>query len=263
MNINIKDYPYLYETHMHTNQGSQCGGNTGAEMVRAHKEAGYAGIIITDHHYGGNTAADRSLPWEDWCTSFFSGYRDAKQEGDKIGFPVFCGWEAGFHGTEFLVYGLTEEWMKKHPELKTCTVEEQYELVHNAGGMVIHAHPFRQRNYIPETRLFPDFVDGVEAINAAHNKPDSEKYGYSDEYEDNLANPRAFEYANKHGLPTTGGSDMHSIHLYNGTGTLFKKPLNSIKDYMDAILSHGETNDYILCDGRAYFTKTGEKIQDK
>ena len=45
---------YVYETHLHTKLGSACGKNTGKEMAIAHKEAGYAGIIVTDHFFYGN-----------------------------------------------------------------------------------------------------------------------------------------------------------------------------------------------------------------
>ena len=37
---------YKYETHMHTAEASACATSTGAEMARAHKEAGYTGIFI-------------------------------------------------------------------------------------------------------------------------------------------------------------------------------------------------------------------------
>lgn len=258
--IDVDEYKYLYETHMHTSEGSGCGMCSAEEMVRAYKKAGYDGVIITDHHFGGNTRPDRSLPWDEWCTQFFAGYRNAKATGDEIGLKVFCGWESGFCGTEFLVFGLDEQWMKAHPELKTCTAQQQYKLVHEAGGMVIHAHPFRKRNYIPEIRLFPDFVDGVEGINAKHNHVKPTDYAYDPNNEDEFTNPRAFEYANKHNFPTTAGSDMHNTDLY-GSGMLFKKPLNSIRDFISAVLSHGETNDYILYDGINYFTKTGEIIK--
>ena len=46
---------YLYETHMHTSEASACAGSTGAQMARAYKEAGYTGIIVTDHFFYGNT----------------------------------------------------------------------------------------------------------------------------------------------------------------------------------------------------------------
>ena len=155
---------YLYDTHVHTSEGSACGQNTGAEMARAYQKAGYAGIVVTDHFFYGNTAADRSLPWKDWVEQFCKGYEHAKEEGDKIGLQVFFGWESGYHGTEFLIYGLNKEWLFEHPEIKDADVKEQYELVHAGGGIVSHAHPFREEDYIPEIRLFPDCVDAVEAM---------------------------------------------------------------------------------------------------
>ena len=55
---------------MHTNVGSACGRNSGAEMAAACRECGYSGAFITDHNWGGNTAIDRSLPWREWMTGF-------------------------------------------------------------------------------------------------------------------------------------------------------------------------------------------------
>ena len=51
----MKTSRYLYETHMHTKESSACAHNTGAEMARAYKEAGYTGIIITDHFFYADT----------------------------------------------------------------------------------------------------------------------------------------------------------------------------------------------------------------
>lgn len=36
--MKIEGYPFLYETHLHTCQGSRCGRNTGAEMAEAAKK---------------------------------------------------------------------------------------------------------------------------------------------------------------------------------------------------------------------------------
>ena len=80
---------YLYETHMHTSEASACAGSTGAQMARAYKEAGYTGIIVTDHFFYGNTSVDRSLPWEEWVRRFCLGYEHAKAEGKRIGLSVF------------------------------------------------------------------------------------------------------------------------------------------------------------------------------
>ena len=92
-------YPYLYETHLHTSQGSACGKAEGAQMARACKAAGYTGIFVTDHNWGGNTAVDRSLPWEEWTAEFAKGYREARAEGDRLGTRASCDGRIGcpFH----------------------------------------------------------------------------------------------------------------------------------------------------------------------
>ena len=94
---NAVKYPYRYETHLHTSQGSACGKCTGEEMAEAYKEAGYTGIFVTDHFFYGNTAVDRSLPWEEWVESYCKGFEQAKKTGDRIGLQVFFGWEASYN----------------------------------------------------------------------------------------------------------------------------------------------------------------------
>ena len=159
---------YVYETHLHTSQASACAQNTGRELAIAHKEAGYTGIIVTDHFVYGNTAVDRSLPWQDWVHAYCAGYRDALAISKEIDLDVFFGWESGYKGTEFLVYGLDEEWLMNHPEIKDASIKEQYEIVHEAGGIVFQAHPYREESYIPKIRLFPDDVDGIEVFNGSN-----------------------------------------------------------------------------------------------
>lgn len=245
-----EQYPYLYETHLHTSESSACARSTGAQMARACKEYGYTGIFVTDHNWGGNTATDRSLPWDQWVDAFVLGYESAKAEGDRIGLDVFFGYEAGYHGTEFLIYGIDAEWMKAHPQIRTATVEEQYLLVHEAGGLVMHAHPYREEFYIPEIRLYPEWVDGVEGVNATHSNPKST--GHNNPAYDE----RAIEYARHNNLPISAGSDIHGTNLFGG-GIAFRRRLLSSADYVDAILS-GE--DYVLTDGVKWYDKFGNII---
>lgn len=248
--IKIKDYPYLYETHLHTMQSSACAHCSGYDMAKAAHAMGYAGIIVTDHNWGGNTSTDRSLPWKEWVLNFAKGYLDAKAYGDAHDFDVFFGYEAGYNGTEFLIYGVDPDWMIAHPEIRTATVEEQFRLIHEAGGMIIHAHPFREEPYIPEIRLFPEYVDGVEGINATHSNHRS--LGHNNpEYD-----AKAIAYANQHKLPMSAGSDIHSTNLLGG-GVAFKRRLTSIQDFCQAILT-GE--DYVLTNGDSVFDKFGNKL---
>ena len=56
---------YKYETHLHTNQGSACGRAGGQEYIEPFFNAGYSGIFVTDHFFGGNTAVPKEGNWLD------------------------------------------------------------------------------------------------------------------------------------------------------------------------------------------------------
>lgn len=217
--------PFLYETHMHTCQGSACGKVTGKEQARVYKEAGFTGIIITDHFFGGNTAVNRELPWEERVDLFWKGYEDAKEEGDRIGLDVFFGLEQNIHFDEYLIYGLTKEYMKAHPEMEHWTRHEQLEEVHKAGGCVVQAHPFRMRNYMDRIRLGLHFCDGIEAANFGN---------------DPLDDARAIRYGREFGLVMTAGSDNHKSPAKETYGVELPRRLTCIQDYVQMILNHEE-----------------------
>lgn len=243
-------YPYLYETHIHTSESSACARSTGAEMAEACKKAGYTGIIITDHSWYGNNCIDASLSWEAWIEAFCKGYEHAKEWGEANGLDVFFGYEACYRGTEFLIYGVDKDWLLHHPEIRDATIKEQYRLIHEAGGMVIQAHPFRKEAYIPKIRLFPEEVDGVEGINATHS------CHLSGHHHNPVWDKQALDYAASYKLPVTAGSDVHNTVIFGG-GVAFKRKISSIQDYCKAILS-GE--DYLLTNGDEWFDKNGTKI---
>ena len=214
--------PYLYETHMHTCQASACGVSRGSEHIRYYKELGYTGIIITDHFFGGNTRIDRTLPWEERIRRFLSGYEDAKREGDRLGLDVFFGLEQNFEGDEYLVYGLSREFLMAHPEMEHWTRRQQLEQVHRAGGCVIQAHPFRIRGYMDIIRLAPQFCDGIEAANAGNEA---------------LDDARALRYGREKGMVMTAGSDNHHSPASAVYGVWLEKRLTDIQDYVRIILN--------------------------
>ena len=245
------EYPYLYETHMHTAESSKCARSKAADMVRAYKEAGYSGVMVTYHNWGGNTTVDPNLPWTQWIDVFFEGYFHAKEEGDKIGFPVYLGYEATHNGGhDFLIYGFDLDWMKRHPEIKTATVPEQLKIFHSVGGMVIQAHPYREASYIKEVVTYEKYVDGIEMFNSGHLSDNPEE-------DRSIWNEKAVKLANDNNLPGTAGSDQHSTDL-DGGGTAFRTPLKDLKDYIKRIKND---EDRILTDGRFWYDKKGNKIE--
>ena len=213
---------YLYETHLHTSEGSGCAQIPAAQMARLYYEAGYTGIVITDHFFWGNTTVDRDLPWDQWVENFCKGYENAKTEGDKIGLKVFFGLEYSYFGADLLTYGIDKEWLYENDNIMDVSVYEFISRVHKAEGIVVHAHPFREADYIKEIKLMPKWVDGVEVYNAGN---------YDEAY-----NTRAKWYAEQYDLPQTAGSDNHHLSSERLSGVTTEKPLNDIRDYMDAVV---------------------------
>lgn len=191
---------YKYETHMHTTEGSGCGKSSAKEMVQAYKEAGYRGIFVTDHFFNGNCTVDRRLPWDEKIELFCKGYENAKAEGEKVGLDVFFGLEYCVEGADFLIYNLDKEWLKKHRDIDKWAPRKAFETMHKGGAFIIHAHPFRERDYINHIHLFPRDVDGVEVMNGG-------------QLLEPWMNERAEIYAMMYDLPKTSGSDAH----YHGT----------------------------------------------
>ena len=215
---------YIYETHMHTAQGSACSDTPGRDYIQRYIDMGYDGIIITDHFFRGNCRVERELPWPEFVKRYCSGYEEALDEGLRRGLKVFFGWEETYEGDDYLVYGLDKQWLLEHPEVTRWSRAEQFEQVHRYGGCVVQAHPFRAAWYISQIHLAPRLADAVEGYNCG-NKPDWNLLG--------------LRYARLSGLPVTAGSDNHHADKMcreNLAGVAFDSPLESIHDYVRAIL---------------------------
>ena len=188
---------YLYETHLHTVEGSACSRVAGADYIDYMIGRGFAGMVVTDHFFTGNCAVDRTLPWQEKIALYCEGFRRAREAAQGRDFDVIFGIEYNFNGDEFLIYGLDEKWLLDNPDIEKLDRRGVYARVHEAGGVMIHAHPFRERGYLKDIKLTPEICDGIEVYNAANT--------------DNQ-NALAYEYAEKLGLPMIGGSDLHYFH---------------------------------------------------
>lgn len=188
---------FIYEMHQHTWPCSHCGHAEPVKLVNALKERGFAGLVITNHFFRGNTGIDRELPWADFVKAYEDDYLALKKAGDEIDFDVIFGVEEHIgNSKEILLYGITPEFLYAHPELRGGDLETYSKAVRGFGGLVFQAHPFRNRDYIedPDEKLPVELLDGFEAYNV-NNKGDE--------------NPRAEKYAEEHGLLMSAGSDAH------------------------------------------------------
>ena len=219
---------FKYETHLHTSEASACASSTGAEMARAHKAAGYDGIFVTDHFFNSSTTVPKDLPWEQRIDLYCKGYESALAEGNKIGLAVFFGVEWTVQGADFLIYNKDKEWLKANERLLMRSDErELFDEVRKTGGFIVHAHPFREADYIPHISLYPHHVDAVEAVNLRNSNP---LFGGTPAW-----NERAQSYAEMYGLPVTSGSDTHNAKETANGGILAPEPINSPEDYLRMI----------------------------
>lgn len=166
---------FKIDMHVHTSTVSRCAKVEPKEVVRLYTEAGFDGIVVTDHYYEEYFDSLGEMSWKQKMDCYFSGYREAKEAaGNEL--KVFWGIE--FKNVEcdndFLVYGLTEEFLYQNPELYKLSLKEALEKFREVGTMIIQAHPVRirmvktdeetgviSRNYrvremMKELRLHPD-----------------------------------------------------------------------------------------------------------
>ena len=217
---------YIYETHLHTKEASACATSHACEYPEFYKNQGFDGIFITDHFFNGNCAINRHPhDWERMVNDFCKGYEEAKKAGDAIGFPVFFGWEANFEGDEFLIYGLDKTWLMNHPDILSWNRTKQYDMIRRDGGLVVQAHPFRDRSYISTIHLNPYTCDAMEAYNSGNPT---------------IQNNNAELYCKANNIFMTAGSDIHLVGSFTGPslyGMEFDTPLSNEQDYVKNILN--------------------------
>ena len=213
---------FIYETHLHTCEASKCGKAHGREYIDYMEEQGYSGIIVTDHFFNGNSCVPADLPWKERVDRYVSGYEEAKKASRGKRLQVFFGIEFNFDCDEYLIYGVDKNWLYENGDILSKTRHEVYDLVSEAGGIMVQAHPYRERYYISQINLTPSICDGIEVFNAGNKA---------------YMNALAYEYALKLGLPMSSGSDIH--YFFDGMkgGMMFERRLESIQDYVRAFKS--------------------------
>lgn len=215
---------YLWETHLHTAETSRCGHVPAAEMIAACKVAGYHGVVVTDHFVNGNNNAPPNAPWQDRIDIMVRGYKAAKETGDALGLVVLCGCEFPFEGGDFLAYGVGEAFFRDQPDLGDLSVDAFVRRVHDAGGFVSQAHPFRAAWYLPEkVAKRSDIVDAMEVFNGSHTEEEREW------------DHKALTLAQQFGLLQTAGSDAHHLHDIGTAGIAFDEPFDTEAGFLSAL----------------------------
>ena len=213
---------YKYELHCHTKETSLCGQVPAAEIVKMYKEAGYSGIVITDHYSPMTFKPSRVWRPQTDMDFYLSGYKEALKYADE-NFTVLLGMEIRYYATanDYLVYGVTEDFLRNSGNLMKIYPKKFYKLAKENGMIVVQAHPFRKLMI----RTNPDYLDGAEIHNG---KADIE------------SNLKSAQWAEENNMAIrVSGSDFHRPkNLANG-GIITNEPIKTNEDLL-RILRSGE-----------------------
>jgi predicted metal-dependent phosphoesterase TrpH len=205
---------YKIDTHVHTSEISFCGRVKSSELVHLYKNSGYYGVIITDHYCKEFFESLGKTNWEEKVDIFLKGYKNAFNEGRKVGLNVFLGMEIRFteNWNDYLIYGFGENFLKEYKELYNLGLRKFRKLTQPKGILIFQAHPFRQGM----TPANPLFLDGVEVFNGNPRH--------------SSGNHLAYSFAKKNNLIMSSGSDFHRVEDLATGGIIISKAVDTSKE---------------------------------
>lgn len=210
---------YIYELHCHTKEVSSCSKVGVEQLVKAHKEAGFSGLCITDHYFDGYFDRFSNKSDKEIVTEYLSGFHKALAIGKQIGLTVLQGMEIRFSNNtnDYLLFGITEQFIYDNPRFFELTLEEFVSTLKTNEMVLIWAHPFRDGITMTNER----YLDGVEIVNG--------------NFRHNPRNYLAKEYAKRANLFGTCGSDYHQLDDLNLASMKFFKKINDEKELVSAL----------------------------
>ena len=214
---------YKIELHCHNLPVSICAHIQPEEQAAAYIEAGYDTLVLTNHLNAAGLRPLGNVSWQEKMDHYLSAYHRMKAAaGDKM--TVLLGAEICpncYSATDFLVYGMTEEFLRSYPDLLETDAATLSARVREAGMRIYQAHPFRNRMVVIEPKL----LDGIEIYNAQRRECSR--------------NDVAALWAERYALQGIGGSDNHRGLADAVSGILTEQPVKN-NDTLLKILTGGD-----------------------
>ena len=184
---------YKIELHCHNLPVSICAHIEPEAQAAAYIEAGYDTVVLTNHLNAAGLRHLKDATWDEKIDHYLSAYHRMKAAaGDRM--TVLLGTEICpdcYSATDFLVFGMTEEFLRAYPDLLQTDVATLSARVRKAGMRIYQAHPFRNRMVVVEPKL----LHGIEIYNAQRRECSR--------------NDVAALWADRYSLQGIGGSDNH------------------------------------------------------
>ena len=218
----------LIDLHTHTSRISVCARADYRDLVDEHLAAGYDGLVLTNHfnkQYVDGTVGGYSADF--YPRAYIEEFERARAYAAKKAFKVLFGMEIALTlpdcpYAEFLLYGIEPRFLTVHARLYELDQRSLYLLCQENGILVVQAHPFRrEQGHFPHDAAY---LDGVE-INCHPRFLRQESL--------------VREFAARHGLIVTAGSDYHVAGQALGAGVELPRSIDSEKELAAALRRGG------------------------
>lgn len=207
------------DPHVHSSGICHCSHVTCQQIIDEKIKLGYDGAILTNH------CQEWYYPKEEHKTYIervIEDFARGKAYADKKGFRFYLGLEITLnipHYADWLLYGVTEDILRKTPCLYTLSQKELFDFCQEHGVLLVQAHPYRQ------SPCEPKYMHGVE-INCTDG--DLDKI------------PQVEAFAKEHGLLITCGTDYHFVERTYHGGIYIPEKCKTAADIAKHIRETGE-----------------------
>lgn len=225
----MNNFSFKTELHCHSGDVSNCSDVSAEYIVERYVAAGYSTVVLTNHfskHTFGSKKYIKFLEengigdsWDSKVDFFMSGYFHLKNAA-KGKLNIILGMEfSPFQGTcnDYLIHGITEEWLRASECILSFSVSEMSEYVHASSFLIYQAHPFRNEMTVKR----PEYFDGYEVYNGHifHHSRNS------------IANA----WADLHGKKKISGSDFHESRHIPCAGITTSVPIETSEQLLGTL----------------------------
>ena len=214
---------YKYELHCHCKENSPCGWMTAKETAERYRQAGYNGVVLTDHFRTDIIEKLSGTSWEEKVNFYWKPYKELKAVYQGSDFFIGHGLEIRFdnNGNDILLYGFSDDlFLKEGESWVKMGLPDFYKKYHDKM-LIIQAHPNRCATTYQEPLAY---LHGIEVKNAS---PRNENHNEISE-QTVRENPW---------LIATGGSDCHRKEDVAGSGMGCEKRIYTDKELIKVLKS--------------------------
>lgn len=210
------------EPHVHISPVSVCSAMDAEVAAEKYAKCGFDAVVLTNH-YSRSYIDVHSASESEWRELYLENFFTFREVAAKYALEVFLGaevtlqaiytplyrkfWSEEFikeNFADYLLYGVTEEFLRKTPMLCDLTISELRAECDKNNVLLMQAHPYRVEQAHSLKHL--EYLDGLE-INGNENYP-------SGPHEEDI-----LRLARERNLIVTCGGDTHSADLHLRSAT--------------------------------------------